>query len=269
MHKNWSNCMQAFCIILYELPVWHLCFRDVRRSEGVGGRAKQRVPRPAFPVSANFAGRSPLGRQRKNPTQFRISHRLPFAAAPALLGMAAAITLSAQMTSPAYASTMTRHAASAGQSWKVANAELLAAIHPVATQQQATVRKPTAAPASQVHGPVGRHPQHDRPEGLPRPERVASPLLGQPGQDPVGGQRRRGRGADRSGQARADPGRPFAAGADARSGPRAGQHPAGGHGAAGVGRGFRARAEREHLHRLRLVPGVRDLAPSPVATARS
>jgi LysM repeat protein len=55
--------------------------------------------------------------------------------------MAAAITLSAQMASPAYASTMTRHVTSAGQSWKVANAELLAAIHPVA----ATVRKPTAS----------------------------------------------------------------------------------------------------------------------------
>ena len=86
-----------------------------------------------------------MGRQRKNPTQFRISHRLPFAAAPALLGMAAAITLSAQMTSPAYASTMTRHAASAGQSWKVANAELLAAIHPVATRQPAIVRKATTS----------------------------------------------------------------------------------------------------------------------------
>jgi len=57
--------------------------------------------------------------------------------------MAAAITLSAQTTSPAYASTMTRHVASAGQSWKVANAELLAAIHP-----EATVRKPTASRAA-------------------------------------------------------------------------------------------------------------------------
>jgi LysM repeat protein len=82
-----------------------------------------------------------LGRHRSKPTRFRISNRLPYAAAPALLGMAAAITLSAQMASPAYASTMTRHVTSAGQSWKVANAELLAAIHPVA----ATVRKPTAS----------------------------------------------------------------------------------------------------------------------------
>ena len=59
--------------------------------------------------------------------------------------MAAAITLSAQMTSPAYASTMKPRVASAGQSWKVANADLLAAIHPVAARQPAIVRKPTAS----------------------------------------------------------------------------------------------------------------------------
>jgi hypothetical protein len=59
--------------------------------------------------------------------------------------MAAAITLSAQMTSPAYASTMTRHLAPAGQSWAVANAELLAAIHPVAARPAATALKPTAS----------------------------------------------------------------------------------------------------------------------------
>jgi LysM repeat protein len=109
-----------------------------------GGERSDAFP-GAFPVSANFAGRSPLGRHRRNPTQFRISNRLPYAAAPALLGMAAAITLSAQMASPAYASTMTGHVASAGQSWKVANAKLLAAIHPVAGRQTATVRKPTAS----------------------------------------------------------------------------------------------------------------------------
>ena len=104
--------------------------------------------RPAFPVSANFARRSPLGRHRRKQHNSRISHRLPFAAAPALLGVAAAITLSAQMIpSPAFASTLSRHSESAGQSWKVANAQLLAAIHPVAAQRQATARKAAARPA--------------------------------------------------------------------------------------------------------------------------
>jgi hypothetical protein len=80
-----------------------------------------------------------LGRHRSKRTQFTISNRLPFAAAPALLGVAAAITLSASMTaSPALASTLTPHIASAGQSWRVANAQLLAAIHPLA-------RKPATA----------------------------------------------------------------------------------------------------------------------------
>ena len=158
----------------------HLRFRDVRRSEGHGGRASQDVPRPAFPVSANFAGRSPLGGHRKKPTNFRISHRLSYAAAPALLGVAAAITLSAQLIpGPALASTLSGHSESAGQSWKVTNAELLAAIHPVAAQPQAAVLK--AAASRQVHRPVRRHPQRDRREGLPRPGRVAGPVLGQPG----------------------------------------------------------------------------------------
>jgi LysM repeat protein len=77
-----------------------------------------------------------LGRHRSKRTQFSISNRLPFAAAPALIGVAAAITLSASMTpSPALASTLTPHITSAGQSWRVANAQLLAAIHPI-------VRKP-------------------------------------------------------------------------------------------------------------------------------
>jgi Transglycosylase-like domain/LysM domain len=80
-----------------------------------------------------------LGRHRSKRTHFAISHRLPFAAAPALIGVAAAITLSASMTpSPALASTLTPHIASAGQSWRVINAQLLSAIHPIA-------RKPAAA----------------------------------------------------------------------------------------------------------------------------
>jgi hypothetical protein len=82
-----------------------------------------------------------LGRHRSKRTQFIISNRLPFAAAPALLGVAAAITLSAQMIpSPAFASTLASHSESAGQSWRVTNAELLAAIHPLAAHQPAASR---------------------------------------------------------------------------------------------------------------------------------
>jgi LysM repeat protein len=87
-----------------------------------------------------------LGRHRSKRTQFIISNRLPFAAAPALLGVAAAITLSAQMIpSPALASTLSHHTESAGQSWRVANAELLAAIHPLAEQHSATAHKAAAS----------------------------------------------------------------------------------------------------------------------------
>jgi LysM repeat protein len=89
-----------------------------------------------------------LGGHRKKPTNFRISHRLSYAAAPALLGVAAAITLSAQLIpSPALASTLSGHSESAGQSWKVTNAQLLAAIHPVAAQPQGAVRKAVSRPA--------------------------------------------------------------------------------------------------------------------------
>jgi LysM repeat protein len=86
-----------------------------------------------------------LGRLRKKSTNSRISHRLPYAAAPALLGVAAAITLSAQLIpSPAAASTLSRHSESAGQ-WKIANAHLLAAIHPLAAQHQAAPGKAAAS----------------------------------------------------------------------------------------------------------------------------
>jgi len=88
-----------------------------------------------------------LGRHRSKRTQFIISNRLPFAAAPALIGVAAAITLSASITpSPAFASTTTPHIAPAGQSWRVANARLLAAIHPIA-QKPATAHKTAGRPA--------------------------------------------------------------------------------------------------------------------------
>jgi hypothetical protein len=86
-----------------------------------------------------------LGRHRSKRTQFIISNRLSFAAAPALIGVAAAITLSASVTpSPAFASTMAPHMTSAGQSWQAANAQLLAAIHPLSEQHSATAGKAAA-----------------------------------------------------------------------------------------------------------------------------
>jgi LysM repeat protein len=90
-----------------------------------------------------------LGTTRRKPTHSRISNRLPFAAAPALLGVAAAITLSAQIIpSPASASTLSGHSASAGQSGKISTAELLAAIHPAAAQHPVTAGKTaTSRPA--------------------------------------------------------------------------------------------------------------------------
>jgi cell envelope opacity-associated protein A len=75
-----------------------------------------------------------LGRPRKKSSQFHISNRLPYAAAPALLGMAAAITLSAQTASPASAAAITPRVTSAGQSSQITAAELVAAIHPVAAR---------------------------------------------------------------------------------------------------------------------------------------
>jgi LysM repeat protein len=90
-----------------------------------------------------------LGGHRKKPAHFRISHRLSHAAAPALLGVAAAITLSAQVIpSPALASTLADHSESTGQSWQVANAQLLALIHPVAAQAPTGVAKPAASRAA-------------------------------------------------------------------------------------------------------------------------
>ena len=81
-----------------------------------------------------------MGRHRSKRTQFIISKRLPFAAAPALIGVAAAITLSASMTpSPAFASTLSRHSESAGQLWKVSNAQLLAAIQQIPLDREAAI----------------------------------------------------------------------------------------------------------------------------------
>jgi Transglycosylase-like domain/LysM domain len=101
-----------------------------------------------------------LGRHRRKRTQFSISNRLPSAAAPALIGVAAAITLSASMTpSPALASTLTPHIASAGQSWRVANAQLLAAIHPIARKPATahkTARRYTVRPGDTLSTIAGK-----------------------------------------------------------------------------------------------------------------
>ena len=76
--------------------------------------------------------------------RFPLSNRLPYAAAPALVGVAAAITLSAPMTaSPALAAVTTPHVASAGQSWSAANARLLAAIHSAAQPATGRHHKPS------------------------------------------------------------------------------------------------------------------------------
>jgi hypothetical protein len=101
-----------------------------------------------------------LGRHRRKRTQFSISNRLPSAAAPALIGVAAAITLSASMTpSAASAATMTPHITSAGQSWRVANAQLLAAIHPIARKPATahkTARRYTVRPGDTLSTIAGK-----------------------------------------------------------------------------------------------------------------
>ena len=161
--------------------------------------------------------------------------------------------------SPAFASTLSRHSESAGQSWKVSNAQLLAAIHPVAAQRQAAAAKAAASrPAkytvrsgdtlSTIAGKVYHDPD-------------AWPVLYWANRDKI-----RWANSVDAGQVLTVPVKPARIpAAPSQLGPtpapvpRAGQHGADGNGAAGVGRGRRARAEREHLHRLRLLPGVRDL----------
>jgi LysM repeat protein len=79
-----------------------------------------------------------LGRLGTNSARIRIPNRLPKAAGPTLLGVAAAVALSAQVTaSPALASTTAHHAAHAARQQGVSNALLLSAIHPVAAHKPA------------------------------------------------------------------------------------------------------------------------------------
>src|SRR5258705_8370342 len=68
------------------------------------------APCPAFPVSAPNAGRNPLGRPAKH-VKIRRPHRLPIAAAPTLIGLAAAFCLSAAPAGAATVSATAHHAA--------------------------------------------------------------------------------------------------------------------------------------------------------------
>jgi Tfp pilus assembly protein FimV len=80
-----------------------------------------------------------LGGPSKKRARFRISNRLPSAAAPALLGVAAAIALSAQVTAgPASASTTTHRATSATHHRGASSARLLSAVRSAAAQKPAS-----------------------------------------------------------------------------------------------------------------------------------
>ena len=67
--------------------------------------------------------------------------------------------------SPALASTLSRHSESAGQSWRVTNAQLLAAIHatrarPPRTSRREPVRKYTVRPGDTL-STIARKVYHD------------------------------------------------------------------------------------------------------------
>lgn len=86
-----------------------------------------------------------MGCPGKNPARFRISNRLPSAAAPAILGVAAAIALSAQITpDSAAASTTTLGAASTTPSLGIPSIQLLQAIRSAAVQASVTAGKSAA-----------------------------------------------------------------------------------------------------------------------------
>jgi LysM repeat protein len=71
----------------------HLCFRDVRRSEGCRTVHPQCTLQAAFLVSATFAGRTLLGRTESSASS-PVKRLLPFAAVPAAAaGLAVAFTI--------------------------------------------------------------------------------------------------------------------------------------------------------------------------------
>jgi LysM repeat protein len=96
---------------------------------------------PAFPLSANFARRSPLASYGRKLPQFRFYKWMPIAAAPALLGLVVAITLSAQpIPESASSSAVSHRTVSAASSRGVSTALLLSAIHSAAASKPAIAR---------------------------------------------------------------------------------------------------------------------------------
>ena len=104
------------------------------------------MPSPAFLLSVNFAKRSPLASYRTKQAQFRLSKWTPIAAAPALLGLVAAITLPAHsIPGSASSSPISHRAVSAASSPSVSSALLVSAIHSMAASKQAIARHATAS----------------------------------------------------------------------------------------------------------------------------
>jgi LysM repeat protein len=89
----------------------HLCFRDVRRSEGCRTVHDPKCTlQAAFLVSATFAGRTLLGRTESSASS-PVKRLLPYAAVPAAVaGLAAAFTIGNTSSAPV-ADEMTGHSA--------------------------------------------------------------------------------------------------------------------------------------------------------------
>jgi LysM repeat protein len=88
----------------------HLCFRDVRRSEGCRTVHDQCTLQAAFLVSATFAGRTLLGRTESSASS-PAKRLLPYAAVPAAVaGLAAAFTIGNTSGAPV-ADDITGHSA--------------------------------------------------------------------------------------------------------------------------------------------------------------
>jgi LysM repeat protein len=91
----------------------HLCFRDVRRSEGCRTVHYQCTLQAAFLVSATFAGRTLLGRTESSASS-QVKRLLPYAAVPAAVaGLAVAFTIGNTSGAPV-ADEMTGHSATTG-----------------------------------------------------------------------------------------------------------------------------------------------------------
>jgi LysM repeat protein len=128
-----------------------LRFRDVRRSEGCLHLVHHKCTvQAAFLVSATCSGRNPLGYPATS-ADTRFTRRLPSAAAPALLGVAAAFAVAnapaaalADAQAPAHHTAATA-ATAAAQRPSATTARLLSVTRP-------TVRHNSAAPAKYTVG---------------------------------------------------------------------------------------------------------------------